>query len=87
MGSLLGAVLGAAFITIFPYLIEGALMAVPGAQRFVSLLFAVNYAAFGLVMILFLVFEPLGLVGIWRRVQSYFVLWPYKQRPAAGARR
>ena len=87
MGSLLGAVLGAAFITIFPYLIEGALMALPGAQRFVSLLFAVNYAAFGLVMILFLVFEPLGLVGIWRRVQSYFVLWPYKQRPAAGARR
>ena len=87
MGSLLGAVLGAAFITIFPYLIEGALMALPGAQRFVSLLFAVNYAAFGLVMILFLVFEPLGLVGIWRRVQSYFVLWPYKHRPAAGVRR
>jgi branched-chain amino acid transport system permease protein len=87
MGSLLGAVLGAAFITIFPYLIEGALMALPGAQRFVSLLFAVNYAAFGLVMILFLVFEPLGLVGIWRRIQSYFVLWPYKHRPAAGMRR
>ena len=87
MGSLLGAVLGAAFITIFPYLIEGALMALPGAQRFVSLVFAVNYAAFGLVMILFLVFEPLGLVGIWRRVQSYFVLWPYKHRPAAGVRR
>jgi branched-chain amino acid transport system permease protein len=87
MGSLLGAVLGAAFITIFPYLIEGALMALPGAQRFVSLVFAVNYAAFGLIMILFLVFEPLGLVGIWRRVQSYFVLWPYKHRPAAGVRR
>jgi branched-chain amino acid transport system permease protein len=87
MGSLLGALLGAAFITIFPYAIEGALMALPGAQRFASLLFAVNYAGFGLVMVLFLLFEPLGLVGIWHRLQNYFLLWPYKHRAAAGARR
>ena len=50
------------------------------------MLFAVNYAAFGLVMVLFLVFEPLGLVGIWRRIQSYFLLWPFKHRPLAGSR-
>ena len=85
MGSLLGALLGAAFVTIFPYVIESALLALPGAQGFASLLFAVNYAAFGLVMILFLLLEPLGLVGIWRRIQSYFLLWPYRHRPAAGA--
>jgi branched-chain amino acid transport system permease protein len=41
----------------------------------------VNYAAFGAVMILFLVFEPQGLVGIWRRVQNWFLLWPFKQKP------
>jgi branched-chain amino acid transport system permease protein len=86
MGSLLGALMGAAFVTIFPYLIEAGLLALPGAQGYASLLFAVNYAAFGLVMILFLMFEPLGLVGIWRRMQSYFLLWPFKQRPVAGAR-
>ena len=86
MGSLLGALMGAAFVTIFPYLIEAGLLALPGAQGYASLLFAVNYAAFGLVMILFLMFEPLGLVGIWRRIQSYFLLWPFKQRPVAGAR-
>jgi len=34
----------------------------PGAQRYAGVIFAVNYSAFGLVMILFLVFEPLGLV-------------------------
>ena len=39
-----------------------------------------NYAAFGLVMILFLLYEPQGLVGIWRRVQAYFLLWPFQQR-------
>ena len=87
MGSLLGAVLGAIFVTIFPYLIEIALLSLPGAQRYASLLFAANYAAFGLVMILFLIFEPLGLVGIWRRMQSYFLLWPFKHRSVSGSRR
>jgi len=87
MGSLLGAVLGAIFVILFPYIIEAALRAVPGAQRYAGMLFAVNYAAFGAVMILFLVFEPLGLVGIWRRVQTYFLLWPFKHRQAAGPRR
>jgi len=46
MGSLLGALLGAAFVTVFPYLIEGALLALPGAQGYASLLFAANYSAF-----------------------------------------
>ena len=87
MGSLVGALLGAAFVTVFPYVIETGLLALPGAQRYAGVLFAVNYAAFGLVMILFLMLEPLGLVGIWHRVQSYFLLWPFKQRPVAGGRR
>ena len=87
MGSLLGAVLGAVFVTLFPYGIEAAIGALPGAQRYAGSLFAVNYAAFGVVMILFLVLEPLGLVGIWRRVQTYFLLWPFKHRPTAGPRR
>jgi branched-chain amino acid transport system permease protein len=87
MGSLLGALLGAAFVTLFPYMIEAGLLALPGAQSYASLLFAVNYAAFGLVMIAFLIFEPLGLVGIWHRIQNYFLLWPFKQRPLTGARR
>jgi len=87
MGSLLGAILGAIFVTLFPYGIEAVLRALPGAQRYAGMLFAVNYAAFGFVMILFLVLEPLGLVGIWRRVQTYFLLWPFKHRPMAGPRR
>jgi len=87
MGSLLGALLGAFFVTIFPYVIEAALLKLPNAQSYASVLFAVNYSAFGLVMILFLVFEPLGLVGIWHRIQTYFLLWPFKHRPMAGARK
>jgi branched-chain amino acid transport system permease protein len=86
MGSLLGALLGAGFVTLFPYLIESGLLALPEAQSYASLLFAVNYSAFGLVMILFLIWEPLGLVGIWHRVQNYFLLWPFKHKPMTGAR-
>jgi branched-chain amino acid transport system permease protein len=81
MGSLLGAVLGATFVVLFPYGIEAAMKVTALSDRLSSLIFAVNYAAFGLVMILFLVFEPQGLVGIWRRVQNWFLLWPFKQRP------
>ncbi len=84
MGSLLGAVLGALFVTLFPYVIEGVMAALPGGNRLAGSVFAVNYAAFGVVMILFLVFEPQGLVGIWRRLRDYFRLWPYRQRALEG---
>jgi branched-chain amino acid transport system permease protein len=86
MGSLLGALLGATFVTLFPYLIEGALHALPGTERYASDLAAVNQAAFGVVMILFLLLEPLGLVGIWRRIQNYFLLWPFRYRPLGGGK-
>src|SRR5205823_2504895 len=72
LGSLLGALLGAIFVTLFPYLIEAALLKLPDAQGYAGMLFAVNYAGFGVVMIAFLIFEPQGLVGIWHRVQAYF---------------
>jgi len=84
LGSILGAVLGAAFVVVFPYAIEYLLRVLPAPAAWSGAVFAVNYAAFGLVMILFLVFEPLGLVGIWRRAQAYFLLWPFRQRPPGG---
>ncbi len=67
MGSLGGAILGALFVTLFPYGIEAALSTLPHADRYAGAMFASNYAAFGLVMIFFLVFEPQGLIGLWRR--------------------
>ncbi len=83
MGSLLGALLGAAFVTLFPYVIESLLNLLPNVQRLAGDIFAVNYASFGVVMILFLLLEPLGLVGIWHRTQNYFLMWPFKYRPLA----
>ena len=74
MGSLYGAVLGAIFITVLPYLIEYLLFLLPGTAGAENTVFAVNYAAFGIVMIVFLVFEPGGLVGVGRRIIVRFRL-------------
>lgn len=84
MGSILGALLGALLVVLLPYIVEWATAASPWAQDASGRVFAVNYAVFGMVMVLFLLFEPQGLVGIWRRIQNYFLLWPFRQTPMSG---
>jgi branched-chain amino acid transport system permease protein len=81
IGSILGALLGTLFVVLFPYGIEALMSALGLADRLSSVIFAVNQAAFGLAMILFLVLEPQGLAGIWRRIEAWFLLWPFKQKP------
>ena len=71
MGSITGELLGAAFVILFPYAIEAAATLLPA--RFGNVLFALDYAAFGIVMILFLLLEPAGLIGIWQRIRNVFV--------------
>ena len=83
MGSLLGAVLGTVFVVLFPYAIDAAMAGLGLTERLSSVVFALNYAAFGLAMIAFLVFEPQGLVGLWRRARDWVLLWPFKQKPLA----
>jgi branched-chain amino acid transport system permease protein len=74
LGSLLGALLGAVFVTVMPYFIEYLLFLLPVGGNVESSLFAVNYAAFGLVMMLFLLVEPGGLVGVGRRIAARWAL-------------
>ncbi len=81
IGSILGALLGTLFVVLLPYGIEALMDMLSFTERLSSMIFAINYAAFGLAMIGFLVFEPQGLVGIWRRVQAWFLLWPFKRKP------
>jgi branched-chain amino acid transport system permease protein len=70
MGSLAGAILGAGFVVLFPYAIEGAAAYLPA--RFGNMVFALDYAAFGVVMILFLLLEPEGLLGLGHRLKNSF---------------
>jgi branched-chain amino acid transport system permease protein len=34
--------------------------------------------AFGLVIVLFLIFEPRGIANWWRITRSYLKLWPFR---------
>jgi branched-chain amino acid transport system permease protein len=70
MGSISGALLGACFVILFPYAIEAVAALLPA--RFANMVFALDYAAFGVVMILFLLLEPAGLMGLWRRIKNVF---------------
>ena len=40
-------------------------------------IFQLNAALFGVLIIVFLIFEPLGLYGIWIRVKNYWKAWPF----------
>jgi branched-chain amino acid transport system permease protein len=79
-GSIAGVYLGALFVTLLPHFIT-ALFGVLGASSRVAMLYIVpsQIVIFGLAMILFLMFEPKGLIGMWGRVRTYFELWPLRQ--------
>src|SRR3989442_1713289 len=85
LGSALGAVLGAAFVTLLPYGIDAVVagLRVPGGAEYY--LFPLKFGAFGLLMAAFLIFEPQGLVGIWRRARNWPSLWPLRYRPLRPA--
>jgi branched-chain amino acid transport system permease protein len=34
---------------------------------------------FGLLIVVFLIFEPRGLAEIWNRTKRFFALWPFKK--------
>jgi branched-chain amino acid transport system permease protein len=78
MGSIPGALLGAAFVILFPYAIEAIAGYLPA--RFSKMVFALDYAAFGVVMILFLLLEPAGLIGILRRMRNAIAAWRAPKR-------
>jgi len=81
LGSVFGAILGAVFITLLPvglgYMVEYLTIFIPDAH---SLLSSFREVVFGLVIILFLIFEPGGLVHIWNNIKNYFRLWPFSTK-------
>ena len=79
MGSIAGALLGAGFVILFPYAIEAVAGFLP--ERLSNVVFALDYAAFGVVMIVFLLLEPAGLMGIWRRFRNALAARPRRPSP------
>jgi branched-chain amino acid transport system permease protein len=80
LGSVLGACLGAVFVTVLPHLISILTTKLPFLSGIGGKAFELQIGAFGLIMLLFLILEPRGLAGIWARVRFYFQLWPFRYR-------
>src|SRR5882672_8541183 len=76
VGSLHGAVLGAAFLIVLPQLIAIAKDYLPGSVGGSGL----QAVVFGVVLIGFIVFEPLGLYGRWLKIRTWFELFPFYRR-------
>lgn len=87
LGTIRGSLFGAALITLLPATIttvgRGLQQTAPAIA---AQLPNVQQAAFGLVIILFLVFEPEGLSKLWRNVKDYFYVWPFAYRRGEGGR-
>jgi branched-chain amino acid transport system permease protein len=78
LGSIQGSIFGAVFMTLTPEVLNVASSAasqmIPGLQK---LFIPLKEVVFGTLIVLFLVFEPHGLAEIWRRIKTFFWLWPF----------
>jgi branched-chain amino acid transport system permease protein len=78
MGSILGGILGAVFMTLVPEVLKLMVGWLPNASEAMVMLAPVRTIVFGLLIVGFLVFEPHGLAEIWRRIRRFFHLWPFR---------
>nr|WP_316640468.1 branched-chain amino acid ABC transporter permease [uncultured Roseateles sp.] len=78
MGTILGSVLGAVFMTLVPELLKLIVGWLPLTANATLILSPVRTIVFGALIVGFLIFEPHGLAEIWRRVRRYFHLWPFR---------
>jgi branched-chain amino acid transport system permease protein len=77
LGSVHGAFFGAAFLIVMPQLISIGKDYLPAAIGQAAGLQAVIY---GLVLIAFVLFEPLGIYGRWLKIRTYFSLFPFYRK-------
>ena len=81
LGSILGSILGAFFITLLPIGIRlfmeniGALFLEPEALA--SIISQMRLIVFGSLIIFFLIMEPEGLNRLWINIRNYFRVWPF----------
>lgn len=79
LGSIVGTIYGTIFVILLPEFLkimmeEHLSGVIPGAVQAVPHL---TNLFFGVIIIVFLIFEPKGLAEIHRRIKNYFKLWPY----------
>jgi len=78
LGRLVGTVFGVIFVTLIPILLDliVSFLARTYDPNVTVYLGPVKEFVFGGLIIIFIIFEPEGLVGIWIRIRDYFKIWP-----------
>ena len=78
LGSVFGSIYGAVFITMLPVVLRSIIEMLSGIfPELYAVLAGFKEVVFGLVIVLFLIYEPQGLDKIWRNIKDYFKLWPF----------
>jgi branched-chain amino acid transport system permease protein len=78
MGSILGSIFGAVFITLLPELLRLAIGPLSATFPQLTTLFAsLKMGVFGLAIVLFLLFEPDGMAARWHSIRNYWKLYPF----------
>ena len=78
LGTILGAFLGSAFILLLPIFLNIAFHAIFGTAVDATITSALEQVIFGALIIIFLIYEPLGLARLWQITKERLRLWPFK---------
>ncbi|MDJ0791876.1 MAG: branched-chain amino acid ABC transporter permease [Acidimicrobiia bacterium] len=90
LATIAGSIMGAVFVTLLPKLIDVAFLAtiIEWVLQWIPVLGSasgdpplgisqIERILFGVLIIAFLIFEPMGLYGIWIRIRNYWKAFPF----------
>jgi len=81
LGSVLGSIFGAIFVTMLPIATRWTLESLGGLifapSELANIIPNLRLVIFGALIIIFLALEPEGLYRLWRNVLGYFRVWPF----------
>jgi branched-chain amino acid transport system permease protein len=80
MGSIMGSIFGAAFITVLPIFLNQALPAIGslfGVEVTTALVSHTEFMIFGALIVWFLIVEPHGLARLWSVAKQKLRIWPF----------
>lgn len=78
LGTISGAFFGSAFILLIPIFLNVMSHRIFGDAVSASLMSALEHVIFGVMIIVFLIFEPLGLARLWQLTKERLRLWPFR---------
>ncbi len=78
LGSILGSIFGAVFITLLPEVLRvGTGELATTFPKLIDLFAPLKSGIFGLAIVLFLLFEPDGMAARWHSIRNYWKLYPF----------